>query len=122
MILLHEDILTLSSKDAVLPDTLKEMREFSRNFFQSLSLFGASVKGQKDVDEVREKMNSACARSHHRIIAAPIKIDGLVKGTNNTTETHGHLTLGYCELLESLRDQKATSGTPNPECIEVGSI
>jgi hypothetical protein len=119
VVLLHQDILVLSPVDGVVPATVKEMRECSRRFFQSLNLFGVTVKGKKDVTDVRDKLNSACHRSHHRLIAAPVKIEGLIKGTSNNTETTGHVTLGYCELIESLKDKIVMNGTPVPECIEV---
>jgi hypothetical protein len=122
VLLLHEDILSLSSIDAVFPETLQQMQNCSRKFFESLYYFGATVKGEKDIAEVREKMNAACDRSHHRIIAAPLKIKGHVRSTSLTTsETSGTLAVGYFELIESLRDKLATptTSTPNPQCIEV---
>jgi len=117
--LLHQDLLILSPTETVALSSVKDMRESSRRFFQSLSLFGVTVKGKKDVNEVREKLNSACDRSHHRIIAAPVKIEGLIKGTNSDTETVGYLILGYCEIVESLKYKTPMCSTPNPECIEV---
>lgn len=122
VLLLHEDILTLSKSDAILVDSLVKMQQISRQFFQQLYYFGAAVKGEKDIAEVREKMNAACDLSHHRLIGAPLKIKGNVRSTTSSSlETFGTLAVGYFELIESLKDKGAhpTTSTPNPECIEV---
>lgn len=125
VLLLHEDILSLSSNEAVFPETLSQMQGVARHFFQTLYYFGSSVKGEKDIAEVRDKMNGACDLSHHRLLAAPLKIKGVVKScsTPSSLETVGSLVVGYFELIESLKDKKGgvkgNLATPRPECIEV---
>lgn len=114
--------MSLSSTDAVFPDSLQKMQATSRKFFENLYYFGATVKGEKDIIEVRKKMNEACDLSHHRLIAAPLKVKGMVKGTlSGGTETSGILAAGYFEMIESIKDEKSTPSThtPNPQCIEV---
>lgn len=119
LVLLHEDIITLSSTDAALPSSIDEMRQVAANFFKHLGLFGASVKGKKDVQDVRAKLNEACTRNHHRAIVAPLKMEGNVSLVDLMSVFSGYVALGYCEIIESLRDSKPLSGTPTPECIEV---
>ncbi len=122
VVLLHEDIMTLSSTEAALPSSVNEMREVAANFFRSLGLFGASVKGKKDVQDVRTKLNEACTRNHHRIIVAPLKMEGVVNLVDLMSVFSGYVAIGYCEIIESLRDSKPLPGTPMPECIEVRAI
>lgn len=122
VVLLHEDIMTLSSTEAALPSSVNEMREVAANFFRSLGLFGASVKGKKDVQDVRSKLNEACTRNHHRIIVAPLKMEGVVNLVDLMSVFSGYVAIGYCEIIESLRDSKPLPGTPTPECIEVSTI
>lgn len=111
--------MTLSSSDGVLPSSAKEMRKVAGDFFVHLGLFGASVKGKRDVQEVRLKLNEACTRSHHRIIAAPLKLEAAMNLIDFVSVFSGYITVGYCEIIESLRDSKPFIGTPFPECIEV---
>ncbi|CAL8111003.1 unnamed protein product [Orchesella dallaii] len=119
VVLLHEDIITLSSAEAALPSSVSEMREVAGNFFRHLGLFGASVKGKKDVHDVRTKLNEACTRNHHRVIVAPFKLEGIVNLVDLVSIFSGYMAIGYCEIIESLRDSKPLTGTPTPECIEV---
>lgn len=98
------------------------MRELAGSFFFRLGLFGASVKGKKDVHDVRTKLNEACTRSHHRLIVAPLKMEGVISLVDPISAFSGYVAIGYCELIESLRDSKHLSGTPCPECIEVSDL
>lgn len=121
-LLLHKDILSLSPVDGVFPDSLTQMQTVSRAFFEALYYFGATVKGEKDIAEVRDKMNGACDRSHHRVIAAPLKIKGTIRTTpTSSTETMGSLAVGYFEIIESLKGKETlpSPSTPSPSCIEV---
>jgi len=122
VVLLHEDIMTLSSAEAAVPSSVNEMREVAGNFFRHLGLFGASVKGKKDVQDVRAKLNEACTRNHHRVIVAPLKLEGIVNLVDLVSIFSGYIAIGYCEIIESLRDSKPLPGTPTPECIEVRKL
>lgn len=61
IVILHEDILTLSSAMGVAPSTVRQMRNFVKEFFDNMGL--ASVSGRRQVDEIKKKLESACPKS-----------------------------------------------------------
>jgi len=66
VVVLHKDVVTLSTPFGLEPETVQAMRELYGLFFKELGLF--SVVGKRDVDRIRQSLNKACNKSCHRLV------------------------------------------------------
>ena len=66
VVILHEEILTLSSAMGVAPSTVRQMRSFAKEFFDKMRL--TSVSGRRQVDAVKQELESACPKSCLRYV------------------------------------------------------
>lgn len=66
-LLLHEDVLTCNSTTGQLAtSTVEQMLSLANVFFGQLGLFSLAGAGIRDLQRVKEKLDSACTRSHLR--------------------------------------------------------
>ncbi|CAG7725322.1 unnamed protein product, partial [Allacma fusca] len=110
VVILHEDILTLSSAMAVAPSSVKEMKTFAGQFFQDLGITNAS--GRKQVEDLKAKLENACPKSFLQIIAAPVKLEGNTILENSLPITTGHISFACFELIESIKDNQLPDRNP----------
>ena len=65
IVLLHEDILLLSSSTAVEQSTVEKLRECSATFFETLGMFSAA-SGKRHLESIRGKLDASCPLNHLR--------------------------------------------------------
>lgn len=76
VVLLHEDILTVSPETGRLtPSSLQQMDALASEFFQRLGLFAASGYGKKDFETAREIFIEACQLNHIRFVLRGYDLD-----------------------------------------------
>ena len=64
-LLIHEDIMVCNSTTGQLSkSTILQMRKLAESFFSQLGLFSFAGAGAKDLSVTKEKLNSACSKSH----------------------------------------------------------
>ncbi|KAF5280262.1 hypothetical protein FQR65_LT03070 [Abscondita terminalis] len=106
LVLLHEDILTLSAdqEQMLLTSSVRQMQNTSESFFNNIGIFG-----NKDFEIVKIQFEKACSLNHLRLLAAPLNIEGNETTTLSAFSVSGKLTIAKLELLECLNDGKDDS-------------
>lgn len=122
VVVLHEDILTLSAEQeqTIIPSSVRQMQNTADKFFGNLGLFGT-----KDFDSAKSQFEKACSLNHlrlgsfyneiflfcfslfnFRLLAAPLHIEINEKTTATYFAISGSLTVAKLELLECLSNGK----------------
>ncbi|KAK6635316.1 hypothetical protein RUM44_000567 [Polyplax serrata] len=122
IVLLHEDILTVSPDShntTKAKSSYEEMRRVANEFFDKLAYYVASGYGNKDFEKARDVFSNICQLNHLRLTAAPVIIEGSETSTTNTSVIKGKCTTSSMEVLECLLEKNPNTDQKIVEYVEL---
>lgn len=124
IILLHEDVLTLSvdlDGTSLARSTVYQMKSLANEFFDKLGLFSVSAMGGAQAfEEARGVFLEAVQRNHIRLLSTALILEGREKTTLHTSSLTGQVTSASMEILECLIEKNTPSQNyTNAEYVEL---
>ncbi|XP_045024451.1 autophagy-related protein 2 homolog A isoform X1 [Daphnia magna] len=108
VLLIHEDIFACNSTTGQLAaSSVDQMRSLANFFFDQIGLLHLVGAGIKDLSVTKEKLNTACSKSHLRFILAPVSINGTEQDSTLGTTMELNLTAAVAEILECLVEKSS---------------
>lgn len=104
VILLLEDVLfqPVEKNQILAPSSVQKMQQVVDDFFGKLGHFSFAAYGNKDFEEAGEVFNKACCRSHLKLLAAPVQIEGDEKTTSSAFSITSQLSAAKLEIHECM--------------------
>ncbi|XP_076360508.1 autophagy-related 2 isoform X2 [Tachypleus tridentatus] len=124
LIILHDDILTLSSSlvsgsMTPSPQTVSQMKMMADKFFTDLAAVTMAGHSFRDFQDMRDQLSQICQINHLRLMAAPVTLEGSEKSSLLQWLLSMSITVANLEVVECLFEKKSNLTDPNKDTMSV---